>query len=139
MFCGTETPTSAQVNSIIDPWINLVPKTPHIVTAYEVYKDYALFMQMTEYCEGFDNVYARLKKNRFGLLQESIPRQLIQMVYLFIIQMSHAFAYAHSHGLTHGMFDLTQTLVDNTNTHFKVTNFRPWMAQGKDYSLTKDC
>ena len=71
---------------------------------------------MTEYADGFNNTYARLKMAKFGLLQESIPRQLIRMVYLFIIQMSHAFSYAHSQNLTHGMFDLTQALVDTSMT-----------------------
>ena len=62
-----------------------MPKTPHIITAYEVYKDISIFFQMTEYADGFNNTYARLKMAKFGLLQESIPRQLIRMVYLFII------------------------------------------------------
>ena len=52
----------------------MAPKTPHIVTAYEVYQDYNVFMQMTEYCDGYDNVYSHLKKAKFGLLQQSIPR-----------------------------------------------------------------
>lgn len=68
IFCGTKTPTPQQVNAIIDPWINLVPKTPYIVNAYEVYRDYDLFMQMTEFCDGYDNVYSRLRKANFGLL-----------------------------------------------------------------------
>lgn len=139
IYCGTTSPTSAQVNSIIDPWINLVPKTPYIVTAYEVYKDYHLFMQMTEYADGYDNVYNRLKKAKFGLLQESIPRQLIRLVYLFVIQVSHAFSYAHTGNLTHGKFDLTQALLDSTLTEFKITNFRPWLALGMDYVMTQDC
>jgi len=68
IFCGTSNPTAAQVNSIIDPWINLVPKTPHIVTAYEVYKDLNFFTQLTEFAEGYDNVFNRLKHANFGLL-----------------------------------------------------------------------
>ena len=68
IYCGTTNPTVAQANSIIDSWINLVPKTPYIVTAYEVFRDYHLFMQMTEYADGFDNVYNRLKKAKFGML-----------------------------------------------------------------------
>lgn len=85
LFCGTKTPTPQQVNSIIDPWINLVPKTPYIVNAYEVYRDYNLFMQMTEFCDGYDNVFNRLKKANMGLLNDSIPPKLIRMVYLFTI------------------------------------------------------
>ena len=112
IFCGTSTPTVAQVNSIIDPWINLVPKTPHIVTAYEVYKDFNHYMQLTEFADGYDNVYNRLKKAKFGMLVDQIPRQLIRMVYLFIIQISHALSYAHSKDLTHGEFDLTQVVLD---------------------------
>lgn len=72
-----------------------MPKTPHIVTAYEVYKDLSFFTQLTEFVEGYDNVYNRLKQSNFGLLQEAIPRPLIRMVYLFVIQISHAFSYAH--------------------------------------------
>lgn len=63
----------------------MVPKTPYIVTAYEIYADYNRFMQLTEFADGYDNIYNRLKKAKFGLLQESIPRQLIRMVYLFVI------------------------------------------------------
>ena len=107
IFCKSKTPTPQQVNSIIDPWINLVPKSPHIVNAYEVYRDYDLFMQMTEFCDGYDNVYNRLKKADFGLLQDSIPPKLIKMVYLFIIQVSNAFSIAHQADLTHGKFDLS--------------------------------
>ena len=90
---------------------------------------------MTEYCDGYDNVYSHLKKAKFGLLQQSIPRKLIEMVYLFIIQVSQAFAYAHSCGLTHGKFDLSQVILDGSLTQFKITNFRPWLAQSQDYNL----
>jgi len=41
--------------------------------------------------------------------------------------------------LTHGKFDLTQALCDHTLTQFKITNFRPWLAEGKDYELLKHC
>jgi len=61
------------------------------------------------------------------------------MVYLFVIQISHAFSYAHTCNLTHGKFDLTQVLLDSSMTEFKVTNFRPWLALGMKYELTQDC
>ena len=61
------------------------------------------------------------------------------MVYLFIIQVSQAFAYAHSCNLTHGKFDLSQVILDGSFKEFKITNFRPWMAQGQDYDLVQDC
>ena len=85
IFCGTKEPTAAKVNSIIDPWINMMPKTPHVVTAYEVYKDHNLFFQMTEYADGYENMFSVLKNSNFGLLQDSIPRKLIRLVYLFVI------------------------------------------------------
>jgi hypothetical protein len=61
------------------------------------------------------------------------------MVYLFIIQISHAFSYAHSSDLTHGMFDLTQVLLDQSKTDFKITNFRPWLMIGKNYEILEHC
>ena len=106
-FCGTLHPTDQQISRIIEPWIYVTPKTPHIVNAYEVYKDKFLYLQLTEYCEGYDDVYDRVKTADFGLLTEVIPKQLVRMVYLFTIQVSHAFAIAHAANLTHGLFDLT--------------------------------
>ena len=61
------------------------------------------------------------------------------MVYLYIIQISHAFSIAHSSNLTHGIFDLTQVLCDSTMSTFKITNFRPWLAQAKHYTFNMDC
>lgn len=61
------------------------------------------------------------------------------MVYLFVIHISHAFAYAHQGDLTHGMFDLTQTILDSTWSDFKIINFRPWLAYGKNYEFLEDC
>ena len=84
-FCGTLHPTDQQISRIIEPWIYVTPKTPHIVNAYEVYKDKFLYLQLTEYCEGYDDVYDRVKTADFGLLTEVIPKQLVRMVYLFTI------------------------------------------------------
>ena len=61
------------------------------------------------------------------------------MVYRFIIQISHAFSYAHANNLTHGAFDLTQALVDGTLSQYKVVNFRPWLAYSKNLELLKHC
>lgn len=60
------------------------------------------------------------------------------MVYLFTIQISHAMAFAHYNNLTHGQFDLTQIVLDDTFSQFKVTNFRPWLAEGRSYDLIQD-
>ena len=111
-----------------------MPKTPYIVNAYEVYRDYDLFMQMIEFCDGYDNVYSRLKKFNMSTT-DSIPQKLIRMVYLFMIQMSHAFSIAHAANLTHGQFDLTQSICDPSAQTYKITNFRPWLAKGKKYHL----
>ena len=35
------------------------------MTAYEVYQDFNNFMQMTEFCDGYDNIYNRLKKKNW--------------------------------------------------------------------------
>ena len=61
------------------------------------------------------------------------------MVYLFTIQISHALSFAHYNNLTHGQFDLTQVVLDDSFTQFKVTNFRPWLADGRSYDLIQDC
>ena len=66
LFCGTKYPTDFQVNRIMDEWIYLVPKTPHIVTCYEVFKDNFLYLQVCEYCEGYENVYTKIKESNFG-------------------------------------------------------------------------
>ena len=63
----------------------------------------------------------------------------MKMVYLFVIQVSQAFAYAHSCNLTHGKFDLSQVILDGSLTEFKITNWRPWLAQSQTYDLLKEC
>ena len=43
---------------IIDDWIYLTPKSPHIVNAYCVLKDAPnVYLQMTEWCDNYMNVY----------------------------------------------------------------------------------
>ena len=44
IYCGTRKPTDFQVNKLLDEWIYLTPKTPNIVTAYEVFKDNFLYL-----------------------------------------------------------------------------------------------
>jgi hypothetical protein len=36
-----------------------------------------------------------------------IPMQVQNLIFLFVIQVSHALAFAHSNGLTHNAFDLS--------------------------------
>lgn len=37
------------------------------------------------------------------------------------------------------MFDLTQVLLDQTNSQFKITNFRPWLTLGRIYKNLQEC
>lgn len=62
-----------------------------------------------------------------GSLQETLPRELIKFIYLYVIQVSHAFLNAHKSGLCHGDFDLTQVICDRNRENFKMINFRPWL------------
>jgi hypothetical protein len=43
-------------------------------------------------------------------------------------------AFAHASGLTHNALDLTQVLGNSDSSIFKITNFRPWVAQTRSYS-----
>lgn len=98
-------------NKIIDEWVYLTPKSPHIVNAYCVFKDKAnLYLQMTEWCDNYMNVYEII--NSFGASWGSgmIPLAIQKMCFLFVIQISHAMAFAHASGLTHNALDCTQVL-----------------------------
>ena len=94
---------------------------------------------MTEYCEGYENVYQKIKDAKFGDIQDNIPKRFIRMIYLFVIQISSAFSIAHDCNLTHGAFDLTQVLCDYNLSNFKVTNFRPWLVNGRSFSFNSEC
>ena len=138
-YCGTKKPTDKQISKIIDSWIYVTPKSPHIVSAYEVFKDKILYLQLTEYCDGYEDIYTKIRLSNYGLITEVIPQKLIRMAYLYTIQISHAFAIAHANNLTHGIFDLSQVIVDPLCNTFKIINFRPWLAKTKQYAFSKEC
>lgn len=46
---------------MIDDWIYMAPSSRNIAKAYEVFKDYMFYMQLTEYCEEYDNIYNTIK------------------------------------------------------------------------------
>lgn len=47
---------------MLDDWIYLAPKSEHIVSAYEIFIDEMFIMQLTEYCEGYENLYSIVKQ-----------------------------------------------------------------------------
>lgn len=89
-------------------------------------------------------MYAVLKDMQLGHLSTlpEIPRELLQLILLYIIDVSKIFAHVHSHHLVHGNFNLSKTLLQhqdhsgtrsmndilNSNNQLKffVTNFEPW-------------
>jgi serine/threonine protein kinase len=134
-YCGLKKPSDKQISSIIDDWIYMAPKSKNIISAYEVFKDEAFYMQLTEYCEGYDNIYQHLKMMNLRNLQDGIPQHLLKMVYQYIIQISNAFAIAHSSNLMHGDFNLSQVICDENFSNFKMINFRPWLVK-RTYSTS---
>jgi hypothetical protein len=110
--CGERNPTDEQIRGMIDDWIYMAPKSKQIVSAYDVFKDDMFYMQLTEYCEQYDNLYSIIKLMNLGSLQETIPQSLIRLIYMYVIQISHAFMNAHKSQLCHGDFNLTQVICD---------------------------
>lgn len=53
------------------------------------------YMQLTEFCELYDNLYTIIKMMNLGSLVENVPQDLIRLIYMYVIQISHAFMYAH--------------------------------------------
>lgn len=55
-FC--ELNPSREYFRLIDEWIYLTPKTPHVVNAYCVFRDTNdTYMQMTEWCDNYQNMF----------------------------------------------------------------------------------
>ena len=66
-------------------------------------------------------------------LSLDIPTMLHEGLFLFLIQVSSAFEFAHENGLTHGDFDLSQVISDVSFRDFQVINFRPWLVTSRKY------
>ena len=93
---------------IADKWIQISPKTEHIIECYEVYRDLSSFFQILENFENSHNVYQYLKaQGELGVQSGTASLEMIKFVFQFIIQISHAFAIAHYNELTHGEFNLS--------------------------------
>ena len=99
-YCKTDNPDLDQVESIIDNWIYMTPVSKHITKAYAVYRDgggevKTSFMQLTQFKEGYDNVFNHIKLMDLGSMIKAVPEKLHKLVFLFAMQVSQAFEYAH--------------------------------------------
>ena len=57
----------------------------------------------------------------------NVPISYIELIYDCAIQLSMGLEFAHTNGLVHGQFDLSNVAItkDTDNIIFKVTDFRP--------------
>jgi hypothetical protein len=51
-------------------------------------------------------------------IKTEIPSHLHHALFLYIMQVSSAFEFAHANDLTHGAFDLSQVVVDHSLNDF---------------------
>mgnify|MGYP002630312847 CR=1 FL=1 len=62
-----------------------------------------------------------------------IPDYLVKFLLNYIINISSAFAHAHSNNLVHGNFNPTkvvgQKVSGSENLNFVLTNFEPWNVE----------
>jgi hypothetical protein len=63
---------------------------------------------------------------------KAVPEKLHKLVFMFAMQVSQAFEYAHQSDVTHGKFDMTQVVVNDEGVDFKIINFRPYLAQTRN-------
>ena len=127
-FCDL---TGQFFDRIVDKWIFITPKSPHIIECYEVYQDISAHFQLLELYSDSQNVYQYLKSfGENGVKSGIVTSEMIQFVFQFILQISHAFAIAHHNKLTHGGFNLSQVLLKSfVDVPFlKLTSFRPWLV-----------
>jgi hypothetical protein len=93
---------------LIDEWIYLTPKSEHVVNAYCVFKDLGeIYLQLSESCDDYMNLFDIIAEMDGSWSTGPVPHSVQAMLFRFIIQMSHAMAFAHASGLTHNAFDLS--------------------------------
>jgi hypothetical protein len=124
------------VDSVIDKWIYITPSSPHIVRAFEVFRDdNKMCYQLIEYWPNACSVLMKLKAMKLNLSYGAIPQELCALIFLYIAQVANAMSIAHASGLTHGKLNLGQVLYIKLNEkhfEFKVTSFRPWLVRNRD-------
>jgi hypothetical protein len=105
---------------MLDEWIYMAPQSSHVANAYEIYRDCSFFgnkgntfMQLTQFIEGSENMYDKIRNMSVRNLHSAVPIALQKATLLFIIQISGALEYAHYSNLTHGGINLSQ-IVSNT-------------------------
>ena len=80
---------------------------------------------MSELTNG-GNMYQYVEKLNLDLGMD-VPRSYLELIYDVGIQLATAMDFAHSNGLIHGQFDLSEVLVHHNgeNLEFKITDFAP--------------
>lgn len=62
---------------VIDEWIQMTPKSNHIVSAYAVLKDHNdMFMQVTECCSEYNNMYDVISELGGGWQTGPVPSKV---------------------------------------------------------------
>ena len=78
-FCDL---TGQSFDRIVDKWIFITPKSPHIIECYEVYQDISAHFQLLELYSDSQNVYQYLKSfGENGVKSGTVTSEMIQFVF----------------------------------------------------------
>lgn len=96
-----------------------------MVTAFDSIPHDGKLFSLQENTNG-GNMYQYIES--LGLnLAITVPMSYIELIYDCAIQLAMGLEFAHSHGLVHGHFDLSNVVItkDTDNIIFKIADFRP--------------
>ena len=72
-------------SKMIDRWVECVPRTPHIVQAWEVFEDYQNCFYLMEYWPNAPNVFQYIKRFGINFFQSAITPKLCKFVFQYVI------------------------------------------------------
>ena len=84
------------------------------------------------------NVYGFIKQMNLGNLGNlaTIPKDYVNFIFKYILQVSRSFAHIHEHDMVHGNFKLSKVIAQRqTNStdigtvRFIIVNLEPWVIQ----------
>ena len=108
----------------IQRWIDLPPHT-NVATAFDQLSYEGKQFSLCE-CSNGGNMYQYIESLQLNLAI-NVPQSYIELIYDCAIQLAMGLDFAHSNGLVHGQFDLSNVVItkDIENLMFNITDFRP--------------
>jgi serine/threonine protein kinase len=96
-----------------------------VVTAFDSVHHEGKLFSLQENTNG-GNMYQYIESLGLNLAIQ-VPLSYIELIYDCAIQLAMGLEFAHSHGLVHGHFDLSNVVIhkETDNIIFKISDFRP--------------